>query len=213
MRFPDPRIALLPLFLWTLTGGLSSCGPAGSPMERTDRAPVVPVKVEIRGDGLAYLPGSNEPFTGDTLEPHPDMPWKVKFRESWKDGKRHGEKVELYKSGTPKHLRRYENGVPKSAAIYHRNGQLKVNVPHLNAQDKGEGSYSRWYEDGTLESTSDLDSEERWHNDFKEWDRKGQLKTHHFYQNGILQKILFETPESKAAREEKGIYPPKSTAP
>jgi hypothetical protein len=170
------------------------------------------VAVEMRADGLAYLPGATQPFTGDAIAPYAEMPWLVKLKEPYTGGKRDGDKLELFKSGKTKALRRYEKGVPKYAASYHKNGQMKFEL-NLNAQDKGEGPYQRWYEDGTLESTAGLDAEERWHGELKEWTRAGELKSHHIFKNGLLQQIIFETEESKAARQAAGVELPKPAIP
>lgn len=170
------------------------------------REPLRPVTVEVRENGLAHLPGAATPFTGEAISAHPDTPWLVKLKEPYTAGKRDGDKKELFKNGTVKTLRRYDAGVPVYAATYHKNGQIKFEV-HLNAADKGEGPYRRWYEDGTLEATSGLDAEERWHGEFKEWTKTGQLKTHHIFRHGLLQKIIFETPESAIARRATGLEP------
>ncbi len=124
-----------------------------------------------------------------------------------------GDKVELYKNGVIKTLRQYEKGLPKYAASFHRNGQKKFEL-NLNAEDRGEGPYSRWYDTGVLESTAGLDSEERWHGEFKEWTKESVLKTHHVFKHGLLMQIIFETPETTAARKEKGVeLQPQVTTP
>ncbi len=175
-----------------------------APAIRADRHPITPVTVEVRADGLAYLPGSSNPFTGDAISPHPDSPWRIKMKEPYRDGKRDGDKLELLKDGKTKTLRRYEKGVPRYAAAYYKNGQIKFEL-NLNSEDKGEGPYKRWYEDGSVESTASFDSNERWHGDMKEWDRSGKLKTHHFWENGSLRKVILENEETTRSRKEKGI--------
>lgn len=162
------------------------------------------VSVEVRADGLAYLPGGKEPYTGEAITPHADAPWRLKLKEPYKEGKRHGDKLELFKNGTVKSLRRYDQGVPKYHALYHRNGKMKLEA-NLNAADKCEGPYQRWYPEGTLEATASFDSAERWHGEFKEWTKAGELKTHHIFSHGLLQQIIFESPESAAARKAIGL--------
>lgn len=176
----------------------------GPPAAALSRVPLVPVSVEVRPDGLAYLAGSVTPFTGKAVTPFADAPWLPKLEEPYTDGQRDGDKVEFFKNGKIKSLRRYDKGLPKYTASYHRNGQIKYEV-HLNAQDRGEGPYQRWYETGMLEATAGLDSEERWHGEFKEWTPEGILKTHHIFKNGLLQQIIFETPESQEARKAAGV--------
>lgn len=193
------------LFLLALSGLLISCGPPPPQTQaHPQRQPIPAVAVTTGPDGLAYLPPSTTPFTGDAITPHPDAPWLVKYREPYRLGKRDGDKVELFKSGGVKTLRRYQDGVPQYAASYHKNGQIKFELP-LNAADKGEGPYKRWYPDGTLESTAALDSAERWHGELKEWDPTGTLKAHHILEHGLLKEIIFESAEARAARQAIGL--------
>lgn len=205
--------------IWGLAGltlgGVVACRKEESTRAKSviaGREPLVPVIVEVRTDGLAYLGGADRPFTGDAITPHTDTPWLVKLKEPYTEGKRDGNKLELFKDGTVKTLRRYNQGKPEYAASYHKNGQLKFEL-NLNSADKGEGPYQRWYEDGTLESTAGLDAEEKWHGEFKEWTKTGELKTHHIFRNGLLEKIIFETTESAAARKAAGVELEKPTAP
>lgn len=194
------------------SGALTSCKQEKpTVVAKAGREAVQAVTVEVRPDGLAYLPGATIPFTGEAITAYPDAPWLVKLKEPYTAGKRDGDKLELFKNGTPKTLRRYDKGMPKYAASFHKNGQKKFEL-QLNAQDKGEGPYQRWYEDGTVESTSGLDAEERWHGVMKEWTRTGELKTHHVLEHGLLREIIFETPESRQAREAIGLILEKAAA-
>lgn len=194
-----------PLVLFSIPAVLPSCNKEPkAAVVPANRQPITPVTVEVRADGLAYLPGAATPFTGTALSAFPDAPWLVKMKEPYTGGKRDGDKLELFKNGKPKTLRRYDKGLPKYAASYHKNGQIKFEL-NLNPQDRGEGPYKRWYDDGTLESTAGLDAGERWHGEFKEWDRAGKLNTHHIFENGLLRQIILETPESQKAREAVGL--------
>lgn len=198
------NVACKPAEQPSATSSKGVSGTAVPPDKSAARIPITPVVVEIRADKLGYLPGSDTPFTGEAVTPYPDAPWLIKDKEPWRNGQRHGDKVMLFKNGTVKTLRRYEDGVPKYAAAWHRNGQKKFELG-LNAHDKGEGPYQRWWPDGTLESTASFDAEERWHGELKEWTPAGELKTHHLFNHGILTKIIFESPESKKARESTGL--------
>jgi len=182
-----------------------ACKPAVmAPAPAKVKTAVVPVTVEVRPDGLAYLPGAAAPFTGEAITAFAGAPWLVHLKEPYSAGQRDGDKLELFKDGTTKTLRRYEKGLPKYAASFHKNGQKKFEL-NLNARDKGEGPYKRWYPDGAVESTCGLDAEERWHGEMKEWTPAGELKTHHIFQNGVLRKVIFETPETTVARKAAGL--------
>lgn len=188
-------------------GGLMSCrkeDPKKATVVAAQQVPLVPVLVAIRSDGLGYLPGASTPFTGEAVLPYPDMPWLVKQKERFTAGKRDGDKLELYKNGQTKALRRYEVGVPKHAASYYKNGQMKFEV-NLNASDKAEGPHKRWHENGTLESTATIDVREQWHGELKEWTDAGVLRSHYVFRHGVLEKIIFETPEGAASRTNAGM--------
>lgn len=180
------------------------------PPKKPKRQPVAPVVVEQRADGLFYLPGATEPFTGDAITPNPNALWQVQKREPFLNGKRHGDVLTYYHSGAVKSLRRYEHGVPKYAAAFYKNGQKKFELP-LNENDKGEGPYRRWHENGRLHAEATFDSEERWHSDFKEWNDKGELTGHRVFEHGKLVKIIFENEEGKAEREKAGVPAPPET--
>jgi hypothetical protein len=174
------RLVSCSLLLCAAPAGLISCKQEKKmAASKPDRQPIPPVTVEVRPDGLAYLPGATVPFTGEAISPFPDVPSLIKFKEPYTDGKRDGDKLELFKNGTTKTLRRYEKGAPKYAASYHKNGQIKFEL-NLNAQDKGEGPY--------------------------------KLKTHHIFNHGLLQQIIFETEESQKARKAAGVELQKPAA-
>lgn len=186
---------------------MPACKPSAStpaPAVRPDRVPVQAVIVEMHGDGLAYLPGDSIPFTGDAITPFGDSPWLVKIREPWSAGKKHGEVIEYFKNGEPKSVRRYDHGLPKHAVAYHKNGQMKFEIG-LNAQDKAEGPYRRWYPDGILECEAGFDSEERWHGSSKEYSKNGELRSHYILEHGALRQIIFENEEGKTSRKEHNV--------
>ena len=185
---------------------MTGCNRSPSP-EATlaNKTPITPVTVEVRPDGLAYLPGAPTPFTGDAITPYPDKDsWKLKLREPYSNGKRHGEVTELYKDGKIKTQRTYDKGSPKWAKSFHKNGQLKFQL-NLNAADKAEGPYTRYYESGKVCAQATFDEQERWHKDFKEWKEDGSEHSHYVFENGKLVKIVFETEEAKTARIAKGV--------
>ncbi len=198
-----------------LVSGLAACRKEETKVSAAaapEQVPLEPVLVGIQPDGLGYLPGSSTPFTGEAILPFPDMPWLAKQKERFVGGKRDGDKVELYKSGRTKSLRRYEMGVPKYAASFYPNGQMKFEAP-LNAHDKAEGPYKRWHENGTLESTATMDGKDQWDGEKKEWTEAGELQSHLVFRHGVLEKIIFETPEAAEARKAAGMEPEQAAAP
>jgi hypothetical protein len=168
--------------------------------------------VEQRSDGLAYLPGAAQPFTGEALTPHERQPWRAKLREPYAAGKRNGDLTELFSDGTIKSVRHYADGVPKWTKSFYKGGQLKFSLS-LNAADKVEGPYERFHENGKLAATATFDALERWHGEFKEWDAEGNPRAQYDMKEGKLEKIVFETPAKKEERIAQGVFARGETPP
>jgi hypothetical protein len=168
------------------------------------KAPVTEVIVETRPDGLAYLPGATQPFNGKAITASKTFEDCVESITPYKAGRLHGEVMVLYKAGNPRTVRTYVDGVPKSFAAYYQDGAQKFQQT-LNARDKAEGPYRRWFPNGRVQADASYDSEERWHGDNKQFNDDGTLKSHYVYDHGVLKQIVFETPAAKAERE----APPK----
>lgn len=175
--------------------------------------PAQEVKVEVRADGLAYLPGTDAPFTGDAIEVHADhQPPTVKKRIPHLNGRKHGEVTTYTPKGRIREVRKYEHGRPLSSDVYHTNGQKKIAVL-LNEKDLAEGPYRRWHDNGVLESECHFDSEERFHGVEKDYDREGKLVAEYRKEHGKLVEIIFETPAMKAIRIQKESPPAASAKP
>lgn len=199
---------LSPALLFSLTLGMltvtfTSCekpAPAAAVPPKAKRAAVEEVKVEVRPDGLAYLPGASTPFTGDAIEVHPNhTPLRASRRTPHVDGRRHGTMTRTTPGGRIIENRVYENGRPVSSDVFHGNGKKKISV-QLNAQDKAEGPYQRWHDNGVLQAESTFDANEKFHGEEKDYDREGKLIGHYRIEHGKLKEILFETPEMKEER-------------
>lgn len=173
----------------------------------------VEVKVEIREDGLAYLPGAVEPFTGDAVELHYDRtPPRPARRTPYVKGRRHGVVTSFSSGGKLREERTFEMGKPVSLTVFHGNGQKKYQHA-LNAREVGEGPITRWYENGVVWSEAHLDAEGRFHGEEKNYDREGRLSGHYIKEHGRLKDILFENAEMAHERESKGIADPRKPAP
>lgn len=184
---------------------LATCSPpeesAGAPKRKI---PILEeVKVEVRDDGLAYLPGAAAPFTGDAIELHYDRtPPRLAKCTPYREGKVDGVVVTYTSGGKLRQERTYKMGRPVSSIVYHPNGQKKIEAG-LNERDLAEGPYRRWHDNGVLEAEATFDANERFHGEEKDYDREGKLVGHYRKEHGKLVEVIFETPETKAARIEK----------
>ncbi len=204
-----PLAAVIALIL--VVGFVPACKKEAPPPKgkvKTPKVAVQEVKVEIRPDGLAYLPGSAVPFTGDAIEIHADRtPPTLAKRTPYTNGKKNGAVTTYSPGGRKREERRYENGRPVSCDVFYSNGRKKIEVL-LNGKDLAEGPYKRWYDNGVLESEATFDENEFFHGIEKDYDREGKLAGHYRKEHGILLEVIFENPEMKKIRVEKGYLLP-----
>lgn len=203
------KLIAVPLLLLALFA-VPSCNKEPEAAAKPKKAPrpaAQEVKVEVRDDKLAYLPGAATPFTGDAIEIHADRtPATVKRLIPYVEGKKHGKVTTYTPGGKIREERAYDHGKPVSSDVYHTNGQRKIAVL-LNEKDLAEGLYRRWYDNGVLESECNFDADERFHGIEKDYDRSGKLVAEYRKEHGKLVEIIFETPEMKAIRIEKETPP------
>jgi len=176
---------------------LSACGD-----KKTALASHIPqaLEVEIREDGLAYLPSKSKPFSGESVELHPGWnPPRVAKRTPYVYGKKHGSMTTWTPGQKLREDRRYEHGVAKASTVYHSNGRIKYQVT-LNAKDVAEGPYRRYYPGGELQVEATFDALEKFHGDEKCYDRNGKLIGHYRHDHGNSLIPLFETPLMKMER-------------
>jgi hypothetical protein len=198
------RFLVYPSLLWIAACMMPACSPrekAGESSPSKHHLPLLQeVKVEVRADGLAYLPGASVPFTGDAIALHFERtPPRLYIRTPYRDGKLDGVKATYTVGGKLREERSYKMGRPLTCVVYYGNGQKKLEL-QLNERDMGEGPYRRWHDNGVLEAESLLDANERLHGEEKDYDREGKLVAHYRNDHGILVEVMFETPQVKAER-------------
>ncbi|MGI8603874.1 MAG: toxin-antitoxin system YwqK family antitoxin [Verrucomicrobiales bacterium] len=191
-----PRFALC-LSIVSACLAFVQCG--RGPEKVTRREVPTAVKVEVREEGVAYLPGASQPFTGEAIDIHAERPAVAK-RTPYVNGRRHGKLTTWTPGGKLREERTYENGRPLSSIVYHSNGQKKIEVG-LNEKDLAEGPYRRWHDNGVLQVESAFDEHERFHGEEKNYDPEGKLVAHYKMERGHLKEIIFETPEQREERE------------
>ena len=101
-------------------------------------------EVEDR-DGIAYLKGSDTPYTGKVYVLYPNG--QKEYETNYKDGKADGLQTEWYENGQNKEEITFKNGEPDVLQTrWYENGQKKNEA---NIKDgKLDGLWSEWYENG-----------------------------------------------------------------
>lgn len=159
------------------------------------------LKVELREDGLAYLPGDSKPFSGEAVELHPDN-GRVARRTPYVYGKKHGSMTTWTPGRKLREDRRYEHGVARASTVYYTLDYkaLKKFEVSLNAKDMAEGPYRRYYPGGELQVEATFDEHEKFHGDEKCYDRNGKLIGHYRHDHGNTLIPVFETHLMKVER-------------
>jgi antitoxin component YwqK of YwqJK toxin-antitoxin module len=157
-----------------------------------------------RRSRVAYLKGTNEPFTGTAKSYYKNA--AVKNEISFVNGLRDGNFKVFYESGKIKSVKIYKaNGLEGEVIVWYENGQLERRVMFSN--DKRNGMFQTWYENGQLKSKGEYISNKKtgihtgWYDDGKkesegnfvddnpegphsEWFRSGQLSAEITYRGG-----------------------------
>ena len=83
--------------------------------------------VEVR-DGLQYLKGSSDPYTGKVLKSFDNGNWQMEL--DLKDGMPDGKIVTYYKNGQKKEESYFKGGKPADGEWlgWHENGELKIEI-------------------------------------------------------------------------------------
>lgn len=185
---------------------LVGCGSGGPGSEREVPAPpsIPQVKVEVRADGLAYVPHTHELFSGEAVSAFFGMPWLMEHREAYRHGLRHGEKVEYYKDGTKKTVFRHRMGVPESAVSFYPDG-VKQMEQVMDLESNTGGTYATWHPDGTPECNASVNKDGHWNGDYKEFTPDGTLRTHYFFRHGVLRQVNLEDEAGKQKRAAAGM--------
>ncbi len=158
MRFGRIYVLCIALFLML---PLAACGDDGETVTR---------EVQFR-DGMAYLPGDNEPFTGKHMIYYPNghkktettyfygrqfgiqTQWyesgKKQSEGEFRDGRRYGRHSEWYENGQIRSQTQYYNDQKHGMeTIWFENGQKRSEIHY--AFNQKDGPARGWYQDGRV---------------------------------------------------------------
>ena len=143
------------------------------------KEPVAEVKPELKGvsveeieprEGLAYVKGSDAPYTGKVFGLYENG---QKWEDNYKDGKVDGLQVLWYESGQKESEINYKDGKKDGLFLgWHENGQK---MAELNSKDgKVEGLQTHWHSNGSLKSQSNYKDGLLVEGSIKYWNSKGE---------------------------------------
>jgi len=90
-------------------------------------------KLEER-DGIHYLEGEKEPYTGEVVEYYDNG--KVEGKMSFLNGVQHGEEVWYYENGQIEIQRTYKNGHRHGEFItYFENGEIEDRIVYIDGKE------------------------------------------------------------------------------
>ncbi|MDO9214514.1 MAG: hypothetical protein Q8Q54_04935 [Methylococcales bacterium] len=147
---------------------------------------VVTKTIEYRNN-LAYIPNSNEPFTGIYI-PLPYDNGQVKSERHYKNGKKNGLDASWYENGYKKMETNYKDGkLDGLETSWYKYGDKKSEI---NSKDGNlDGLYVTWYENGQKESEVNYKNE-KWDGLYVTWYKNGQAKSETHYKNGNVNGLI-----------------------
>jgi|GEM_PF-6522777 antitoxin component YwqK of YwqJK toxin-antitoxin module len=151
------RAILFSTLIFTFVG----CKQDQSPKESAPKTPTSTPKIEVKADGLAYVVGDTDPFTGSVKKV--DTKGNLLFERPFTAGKRNG--IERrFVPGEPPILEleiTWKEGEKILHIDYWPNGQKKREGPMRNGVLFG--LVQKWYEDGALRFRATYDENFKWH--------------------------------------------------
>lgn len=134
-----------------------------------------------RKDGLYYLPGQDNPFTGTSKCVYSDT-GQIRSLSEIKNGNKDGKAFDWYENGQLKYVWNLKDGELEGKwTHWDENGQLKFERNYKDS--KLEGRQVSWYENGQLKSEEHYKANKS-EGKFSQWDENGRLKSERNYKNG-----------------------------
>jgi antitoxin component YwqK of YwqJK toxin-antitoxin module len=136
--------------------------------------------IQIRGD-LAYLPNTDEPFSGTFTKTYPGLEQKSE-EGTYKNGKLDGLLTKWYPNGQKSSEGKYKDAKKDGLWIqWHPNGQKSNEDNHKDG--KLNGLWTMWYQNGQKSSEANV-KDEKIEGLWASWYSDGKKKTEGAYKNG-----------------------------
>lgn len=128
--------------------------------------------VEIREqDGLAYLAGKKEPYTGVVIGRNKE--WQMKYFANYEKGKLHGAEIRWYEGGGMKKMLDFERGEKIRHREWFENGNREIDAMMKNGE--AFGRHTKWFEDGSLRFSGNFIENLLWDGPVKDIHKDGTV--------------------------------------
>jgi len=160
---------------------LAGCGrPEASPPAVAPAGKAVDGSRLVEKDGLAYLSGSEAPFTGMAVGYFADG--RKSWEEGYRGGRRHGLSTVWFENGGKNIEAEYRDGKKEGKWIsWYENGRKRIESAYRDGRD--DGRWVSWYENGQKNREGEFragNEEGIW----TFWHKNGQKKWEIGYQRG-----------------------------
>ena len=165
------------------------------------------VELEVR-DGVAYVKGSDKPFTGEHQEFYSDDAEKIKITSNYIDGLKSGPEVHYRKNGMISREYGYHEGVARYVLVRYDSGLAKMISFYENETDPATeqfiGPHIRFHENGFPANNGIWAADHKqWHKRFMQWDENAQLLGDYLFDEGKISDIYYEAESQKEYRMER----------
>lgn len=140
-------------------------------------------------DGLAYLQGEMQPYTGVVIGRN--KKWQMKYFANYEKGKLHGAEMRWYEGGGMKKMLDYERGEKVRHREWFENGKREIDA--MMKDGVAYGRHLKWFEDGRLRFSGNFVENLLWDGPVKDVDEDGKVMWDAVFKHG---------------RYVSGVYPP-----
>ena len=137
-------------------------------------------EIKVAEDGLAYVEGGKEPFTGAVITRNKE--WRPLYFAYYYEGKLHGPEMRWRPDGTLKRIFDYHHGEMNRRREYFENGNIDMDA--LMEGGESIGRHLRWFEDGRVRWQGSFKPGLQWHGPIKDYAEDGTVMWDAIFDHG-----------------------------
>ena len=153
-----------------------------------------PDDIEVRDNGLAFLKGEEEPYTGPIMQR--DKSRTLRYFGYYMEGQLHGSEMRWYPSRALRRSYDYERGEKIRHREWFENGNQKKDAMMKN--NEAYGRHLMWFEDGRKRFEGNFIEDLMWHGRIKDWKEDGTVLWDAIFEKGKYVSGIY--PESEKQR-------------